>query len=44
MTDKLKAYTKTETSLPDSFEISYVRCNPQFYLAYSNWLVLPCYE
>jgi len=36
MTEKLKAYTKTRTTLPDSFEISYIQCNPQFYQAYSN--------
>ena len=36
MTGKLKAYTQTGTPLPDSFEISYIRCNPQFYQTYSN--------
>jgi tetratricopeptide (TPR) repeat protein len=36
MTEKLKAYTKTGTPLPDSFEISYIQCNPQFYQTYSN--------
>jgi tetratricopeptide (TPR) repeat protein len=36
MTGKLKGYTNTGTPLPDSFEISYIQCNPQFYQPYSN--------
>ncbi|OFY57095.1 MAG: hypothetical protein A2Y87_10805 [Bacteroidetes bacterium RBG_13_46_8] len=36
MTEKLKEYTKSETPLPESFENSYIQCNPQFYLTYSN--------
>jgi hypothetical protein len=36
MTGKLKEYTKSKTSLPESFPTSYIQCNPQFYLTYSN--------
>ena len=36
MTGKLKEYTKSKTPLPESFETSYIQCNPQFYLTYLN--------
>jgi isopenicillin-N N-acyltransferase like protein len=36
MTTELKHYTKNKTPLPASFENSYIQCNPQLYLTYSN--------
>jgi hypothetical protein len=36
MTRKLKEYTKSKIALPDSFENSYIQCNAQLYLTYSN--------
>jgi predicted choloylglycine hydrolase len=36
MTEKLKEYTKNKILLPESFSTSYIQCNPQLYLTYSN--------